>query len=119
MKIDFQGQLNKKLILNEKTKTHFIDLKEIFYLKCDGYITTFHLADGKKIVISKLMKIFEAELSSVCFLRINRNTIVNLGYTKQISLKPTPHLKLINGSSFSISRRRIKMAKESLTQLIQ
>lgn len=113
MKINLECQASKKLLLNEKTRTHFVDIKDISHLSCEGYLTIIHI-NSKQITISKQLKMFEDELSGLCFFRVNRNTIINLTHTKMFCFKPSPFIELNNGCKFRISRRRISKIKDHL-----
>jgi len=57
----------------EVVKTH-----DIILCKADGNYTEFYFADGKKKVVSKNLKFFEALLCEYHFLRIHKSYLVNV-----------------------------------------
>ena len=119
MKIDFNCQSDKKLLLNESSKTHFVALSDISHIICEGYLTFIYLLNESKITVSKPLKWFEEELSNLCFLRLNRNTLVNLIHARVFKFKPSPIIELNGGLTFPIARRRIKVAKQILKPFME
>ncbi|MBN2682293.1 MAG: LytTR family transcriptional regulator DNA-binding domain-containing protein [Bacteroidales bacterium] len=107
MKKDFSCQKNKKLVLKEKGKTHFVDLDIITHLSCEGYITKIHSIDNEEIIVSKLLKHFEIELAEQGFIRANHNTIINMSKIDSIQTSRKRTVKLINGMEINISRRKL------------
>lgn len=90
---------------NKKLKA--ISLKDIAYITCNGYICNIHNEENKIISRqTKLLKNYEAELKQNGFVRINRQTILNKDFIKQIDLK-TRELILTNDKKMTISRREL------------
>ena len=56
MKFDYCNQSNYKLSVKEKSKISFIEISEILYLQCDGYLTTIYKIDMSRIDVAKLLK---------------------------------------------------------------
>jgi len=111
---NFNEQANKKLCVHEKGRTHFIEMEDIYYLKCQGYVTTFYLKSKKSISVSKLLREFEMQLNDFKFLRVNRNTIVNLRNVLYIKTGADTILCLVNNEEVKVSSRRLKKIKEHL-----
>ncbi|MEI6349283.1 MAG: LytTR family transcriptional regulator DNA-binding domain-containing protein [Bacteroidota bacterium] len=106
MKIDFNNQKNTKLQLTEKNKSIFVEIEAITYLQCDGYITSIHLINEETVVVSKLLKHFEKELSVVDFKRVNHSTLVNLKHVTSIHTENGQKLINIKDATIKVSRRK-------------
>lgn len=107
MKKDFSKQKDQRIIIKEKNLIRYINVEDIKYITCDGYISIIHLSNTKKISVSKLLKLFESELNLLEFKRANRSTIVNILYIKKITIGTNAELELISGETIPISRRRV------------
>ncbi len=99
-------QLNNKLTVFQKGNITIIDLKDILYLQCSGNLTYIHLCiDQYPITVSKLLLRFEEELSQYGFIRVNRNTLVNITKIRELRKTKKNHIILVNGEILAVSRR--------------
>lgn len=57
--------------------------KDIRYCKADRNYTHFFLSDGRKLVVSRTMKVFDKMLSEQGFFRCHVSYLLNLGYVKE------------------------------------
>ncbi len=105
--IDFSSQIGLKYKVIERDRITYIELSEIGYLDCDGYITNIHLVDGSVISVAKLLKKFEEELNEFGFIRANRNVLVNLFHVDCIHIGKGQRKLIVNGVSINISRRNL------------
>jgi|ERR1035437_7795262 DNA-binding LytR/AlgR family response regulator len=116
MRLDFSNQDGKKIVINEKTKTNLVPIKDIIYLVCDSYITTCHLINNESISTAKLLKHFEQELVDYGFLRVNFNTVVNVKHITKIVKVDNKKFITINNYNIRISRRRSHLLKQFICQ---
>ena len=73
------NQKNKKIVLNEKGKMHFLNLEQISFICSNDYLLIIHLISNKdKITITGKLQEFEIKLKEFGFAKINRSCIVNL-----------------------------------------
>ncbi len=73
------NQKNKKIVLNEKGKMHFLNLEQISFICSNDYLLIIHLISNKdKITITGKLREFEIKLKEFGFAKINRSCIVNL-----------------------------------------
>ncbi|MCL2435128.1 MAG: LytTR family transcriptional regulator DNA-binding domain-containing protein [Lentimicrobiaceae bacterium] len=114
MKFDYNKQRSYKLPIREKSKISFIDISEILYLQCDGYLTTIYLIDNKNIGVAKLLKQFEEELGKYGFLRANHHTLVNTQHINAIQISKQRRIIYIKEVEIQISRRKFYLFKDSL-----
>ncbi len=119
MNIDYSRQKGRKIAIVEKTKTRLIDIESITYLTCSGYVTSIHLKNNEKYNVSKLLKLFENELSEIGFIRANYNTIVNLKYASKIESSLGKKIIIINNLPITISRRRVYVFRHLFNESIK
>jgi len=108
MKTDYCCQTGQKLIIREKRKLHQVDIEQITYITCSGYIFTIHLLNQTgDIIVSRLLKYFEIELAGMRFFRANRNTLINLN--NMVSYEHNGKLTIVmkDNEKIIISRRRL------------
>ncbi|MEQ9405747.1 MAG: LytTR family DNA-binding domain-containing protein [Cyclobacteriaceae bacterium] len=67
----------KKIVLTDLEGVHVIDVPDILWCHANGSYTEFHLATGKKMVISKHLKTYENLLEKYGFYRIHRSYLIN------------------------------------------
>jgi DNA-binding LytR/AlgR family response regulator len=92
-------------------------LEDIIYLESQANYTIFYLKNGKNIINSRTMGIFENVLEHESFFRVHRSFIVNLNYIDRVNIiKHTcGTITLINGREVILSRRKIKPFLEEFT----
>ena len=88
-------------------KRNMIKLGDILYLKSAKNYTIFKLADGREIISSKTLRIFEEELDEIPnFVRLHRSYIINLEYVKDLYFNCRGGEVLIHDQKIIISRRK-------------
>jgi two-component system, LytTR family, response regulator len=85
-------------------KCHFHDIK---YLEASSNYTTFHFADGTKIVISKTMKYISLCLPQIQFYRVHNSFLVNLDYLQRVNKSANDlQIELIGNIKIPVSRSK-------------
>ncbi len=87
-----------------------IPLSEIIMLEAVANYTYFHLLSGKKVVISRTMKLFDNLLKDHPFTRIHRSFIVNESHLKSYDADKEC-IMLSNDLEAMISRRKKRALK--------
>ncbi|WP_179007194.1 LytR/AlgR family response regulator transcription factor [Winogradskyella forsetii] len=95
---------DSKLILSLHDSFQVIDLKALMYCETDKGYTTFYCSDGKKHLVSKTLKEFEAQLISANFARPHQSYMINLKFIDKYDKSGTIHLK--NGKKIPVSTRK-------------
>lgn len=118
------AEINKEL-LSQNTMKETIELcpklqlkhpfyiEEIAWLEGMGNYTTIHFRDGKKILTSKTLALFDRQLPKETFTRINRSYVVRLGevsFTKTATKALNIHLP--NGLIVEVSRRKKRFVRQ-------
>lgn len=103
-----------KLTLSKGSRLYFISPTEIFWCMADDNYTKLFLRDNTEFTVSKTLKEVEEMLYDYDFLRTHKSSLVN---KKVVShFKSENVLVLKNGISIEVSRRRLKEAKEALSE---
>lgn len=85
--VDYEKLLNlinvyhrKKITINSKTGVESFDFSEIVYLESLSNYTQIYLTDARKIITSKILKEFDAQLcnNDHNFMRVHNSFIINL-----------------------------------------
>lgn len=104
----------KKIILKTAENIYLIDVADIIRCESDGAYTRFYLNDGKKIMISKVIKDYEEMLHDYGFLRVHKSHIINLNFIDRFE-KTDGLIVLKDQSSIPVSVRK----KESLLKIFE
>jgi two-component system LytT family response regulator len=106
-KIKLKKQNRSKLTLKFAKELHYINLKEIKFLKADGNYTKVHLSNAKIETVSKTLKSFENLLTNPHFFRPHQSYIVNLDYVQRYLYEGT--LILNEGETIPVARKEKEM----------
>lgn len=92
----------------------FIPLSQIIRLEASGPYTSFFLADGRKIMVSRHMKEFEQMLSDYGFFRLHNSYMVNLKSVQRMIKSDGGYAIMSDGAMVPISPKK----KEEFLELI-
>lgn len=88
-------------------KRNLIDLNDIVYLKSAKNYTIFRLRNGKEVISSKTLGIFEEELTGVSnFVRPHRSYIVNFDFVNDLQFNCRGGELFMDKEVINISRRK-------------
>ena len=85
---ELQRNLQKtpdRLVLPTQEAMYVIQLAQIIRCETSGSYTTFHVADGRKIMVSKPLKSYEDILLLPDFYRIHQSHLININYIESYS----------------------------------
>lgn len=88
-----------------------IPANQIIRIQSISNYSKLFLANGKSLVVAKVLHWFEEQAGLFSFIRIHRSHFVNLHYIKSYCGSKSSLLYLLNGEIFSVARRK----KASLT----
>ena len=103
-----------KIIVTEQFGFQLVNTSDIMYLEADSNYTILHLSGLKKIVATRTMGDFEKILDPPAFFRIHKSIIININYLKAYSSYQGNFVELIDGTSLSISRRRLNDFRDAI-----
>ncbi|MCE3295677.1 MAG: response regulator [Crocinitomicaceae bacterium] len=70
----------KKVVLKTMERIYSVGIQEIVRFESEGSYTTVFLKDGKKIVVSRLIKEFDEMLCNDNFTRVHQSHLINMDY---------------------------------------
>ena len=114
MELEYSQQNDHKIRIKEKSQISFINVSEILYLQCEGYLTTIYLVDKTSIDVAKLLKQFENELAKFGFWRVNHHTLINMRHIINLKICKQRKIIYIKDIEIKISRRKFHLLKEFL-----
>lgn len=103
------GTLSTEANMNIRVagKKNLINLNDVAYLKSAKNYTIFKLKDGKELISSKTLRIFEEELEQVAnFVRPHRSYIVNFDYVDDLRFNCRGGELFLDDEVINISRRK-------------
>ena len=106
---------SQRLVLKTSDQIHVINIEDIIHIAADGNYCSFHMQDGKKILISKGLKEYEETLLEYGFHRIHKSHIFNIHKISHLDKAEGGFVVMINGSRIPVASRK----KEMLMQLFE
>ena len=98
-------QPDNTIVVNDIRGAMFLETKSIVRIEAVSNYSTLHLADGKRITVSKVLKHFETLLTGHGFARIHRSHLVNSAWI-QLYHPGRGELQMKNNEAINVSRRR-------------
>ena len=75
--ISLQQQQQRKIVFKTQEKIYSVDTPDIVRFEAEGSYTTVYLVEGKKIIVSRIIKEFEEMLAPEGFIRVHQSHLVN------------------------------------------
>lgn len=105
-----------RITVSEQFGFRIVNVQDLIYLQADSNYTVLHLTDNRQIVATRTMGEYEKILEGNGFFRIHKSTIINLNFLAGYSSLQGNFAILKDGTSLSISRRKILEFREKLKQ---
>ncbi len=96
----------KKLSLSTEEGIRYIDPADIIYVEADGSYSKVKLTDGSSIMLSRLLKEFELQLSKSDFYRVSKSYLINMQLVSMYRRIDGGTVEMIDGTLISIPRRK-------------
>lgn len=84
------------------------------FLQAMSNYSWLHWKNGKKILLSRTLSYYQAQLPKAWFIRLHRNCIVNLRYVERLEIAGANQGGLVylrSGDVLPVSRRRLSLVK--------
>ena len=107
---------NAKIGIPNSTGTQYIPLDNIIYLKAESNYSNIYLEEGKRLLVSKILKLFESKLQKSTFVRVHRSYIVNLEKVIELCNGDGGYLILKNKAKIPVSRTKKKFVMNQLNR---
>jgi len=99
--------IDEDLAMRVAGKRNMVQLSDIIYLKSAKNYTIFKLKDGREILSSKTLRVFEEELAEFTnFVRPHRSYMINLEHVKDLYFNCRGGEILVHDHKIFISRRK-------------
>lgn len=103
----------RRIVLKTMERIYSVDITDIIRFESDGNYTKAFLVDGKKIMVSRLLKEYDELLSDVGFLRVHQSHLINTNYLFCFE-KGEGHVVMKDNSIVPVSNRK----REQLMELM-
>lgn len=107
----------KKIALNDGNCIYYIKVSDIIYCKADGSYSVFYLINGRKIMVSKLLKEYEDLLTDFDFLRTHHSYLVNKKKATKFDKTDGGQLILEEGYYVPVSARKKEQVLDILSRI--
>lgn len=105
----------KRIILRTSDALQLISVSDIIRAEAESNYTHFHLAGGKRIMVSRTIKEFEAMLSGSGLIRVHQSHIVNLNHIDKFFKHDGGYLQLKDGSTVPVSANLRQKVLQAIT----
>ena len=103
------------LPINSRAFRRF-NLEEVIYLKAWGNYTFLIKREGRKILLSVLLKQIEDKLRKKGFYRLSRSYLINLNHVEEYYPRQECRVVMSDGTSIEIPRRKKKVFREIMEE---
>jgi two-component system, LytTR family, response regulator len=103
-----------RITVTEQFGFRMINVCDLMYLQADSNYTILHLSGLNKIVSTRPLGEYEKVLGPPGFFRIHKSTIINMNYLQGFSSYEGNFAKLTDGTSLSISRRKVTEFRDAV-----
>jgi len=104
-------KVSRRLCLPSMKGFIIIDVNDILYFHVVHNYTVFHLVNGKKIMVTKPIKDYEAMLNPDAFFRTHKSSVIHLKYLKEFSRANGNFAVMTDNTRIAVSRRRLSEFK--------
>ena len=95
----------------------FVDASDILYCESDSNYTTFFLANGEKVVVSKTLKEVEQHLGKDDFFRIHASYLINMKHILKFTRGSRGLVVMSNNQRIAVSRKKREQFFEMFLKL--
>ncbi len=108
---------SSKLALPDAKGLIFVKLSNIVYCEGQNNYTVFHIADGRKVMVSKTLKEYENLLVEHSFFRIHKSYLINLSEIKEYIRGDGGYVIMNNNASLDVSKRKKESFLHKISEL--
>ncbi|MDZ7633921.1 MAG: LytTR family DNA-binding domain-containing protein [Bacteroidales bacterium] len=105
----------KRIILRTADALQLVSVSDIIRAEAESNYTHFHLAGGKRIMVSRTLKEYEAMLSGSGLIRVHQSHIVNLNHIDKFFKHDGGYLQLKDGSTIPVSPNLKQKVLQAIT----
>ncbi len=98
--------ISDRIALVIKEGVQLAKLEDIIYFKSDGNYTSVFMTDGKEMVVSKPIGMFEEMVAGASFFRVHNSYIVNMEHVEKFIRSDGGYVVMDNKATVPVSRSR-------------
>lgn len=106
-----------RLILKTSDQVHVVNIKDIIRIEADSNYSTFHMMDGREILVSKALKVYEEQLLEHGFHRIHKSHLFNIHKISHLDKADGGFVVMIDGARIPIASRKRDMLLKLLEEM--
>ncbi len=110
-------ELAQRLVLKTSDQVHVINIADVIRIEADSNYSTFHLQDGRKIVVTKSIKEYEETLLEHGFHRIHKSHIFNIYKMSHLDKADGGYVVMVDGSRVPVASRKREMLLELFEEI--
>ena len=107
-----QQQNIERLLVRTAEGIVLLPIADILYLQSDKGYTTFFIENGERLLVSKVIKVYEAFLPASQFVRCHQSYLVNMRYIRKYYKEGV--LELTTGERIPVAERRREQVQQWL-----
>ena len=96
----------KKIVLKTNAHIYAVNIKDIIRLEAEGNYTNFMLADGRKLMVSKILKEYDDLLSGFNFFRAHQSHLINMNYFESFKKADGGYIVMTDKSTIPVASRK-------------
>lgn len=109
---------DEKIAVPMREGYEIVACRDLIHLEASESYTTLFLADGKKMLSSKNIKVYEDKLSSTTFFRVHKSHIINVRYhLKGFNRIDGNSAVMSNGKHIPIARRKVQPFLDRIAEM--
>lgn len=105
----------KKIAIPDSFGMIYVEHHQIVRVEADGTYSIVYLLNGKKYIVSRILKNFEKALSNFGFSRVHRAHLVNMAHVQSFNRTEGGFLIMANGDKVPVSRKEKENVHKRLT----
>ncbi|MCV9387112.1 LytR/AlgR family response regulator transcription factor [Reichenbachiella ulvae] len=108
---------DKKIVLKDADNVYLVALRDIVRCESDANYTQFYLVDGRRLIISKTLKEYDAMFREQLFFRAHQSHLINLMHFDRYEKKEGGTVYMKDGSALPVAVRKKDQLLAALSQL--
>jgi two-component system, LytTR family, response regulator len=96
----------KNLTLGTSRGIEMVDSNVLVRVEAISNYSKLFFANGKSLVVAKLLSYFEEQLSDTHFVRLHRSHLVNIRYIRSYDRSQSAEVTLVNNEILTVAKRK-------------
>ncbi len=119
LKENIEGRrILKRIVLPTADNIHLVSISDIIRAEADSNYTSFFIADGQKIMVSRTIKEFDTLLSGSGMIRVHQSHLVNITYIDKFVKRDGGYLVLKDGTKIPVSQNLRKQVISAISNSV-